>query len=201
MLLASDSFAGGADQDLVSYNSAWAYEIVTNGGDGILVNSSGAHPNVLSGVGTVVAKYSTVTFPNDQWTQFTLSDRGTGQNDYIGLALRVGGTATTAYYLIFSTVNDPTNYYDMRVYSGGTGTSLIGGIQTGLTWNNGDVMYFSVQGTTLNFYQNGILRKTATDATLTSGRAGISATQGAKVSPLATMWSAGDFNSVIAWTV
>src|ERR1035437_2955559 len=138
-------------------------------------------PNTVAGYGTLnlisdavevnnfvvqgCALYSGITWPNDQYSQFTNVHTDTGK--------------TVACYVRYSTTADTG--YALFNLPGGAGFQLgkdIAGVFTQLAVNatpaaNGDVMTLAEVGTTLTAFKNGVQILTATDSSIASGSAGM----------------------------
>lgn len=163
-IIINDTTIGDIVQELANDNfnrtnsstlgSNW--QLDTSGG-GFSVNNNQA---VASGNATNYAIWNN-NVPADQWTQVTYDGSG---NNNIQLILR--WTDYSNYYLL-NFASGQTLWY-IRDNSGST--LLIGNLTRGFT--TGDVIYFSVQGTTLSAYWNSTLLGQVNDSSHLSGRFG-----------------------------
>jgi hypothetical protein len=135
-----------------------------------------------------LAYYNAVTWPNDQYSQCTITNLGSSPND-IGPAVRVGASGTNAYCFYY----DNGIFYLFKIVAG-TVTVLQ---QVGGTLAIYDVLRLEVLGTTLTAKRNGTQILTATDSDLASGNAGLNGFGGASSPQHAAPWSGG---SLIAGT-
>lgn len=172
-LPASDNFSGTA------LDANWT---IQTGGFSV---SSGVVSNT-AGNNDSAAFWNADTFPDDQWSQITVS---AVTNDWVGVAVRASGTgAARNFYSFRATSSSNSPEWEIFKEVAGVYTSLVtGNTPAGVV--NGDVMKLVVQGTTLTGYINGTaVTPTATDSSLTSGSAGIYEYGS---SPGLTTWSGG----------
>lgn len=107
-------------------------------------------------------------FSNDQYSQIRI--RSTMGGVAFGYAsVRAAGTSNTTYDHYHLTVEDTV----VRIAEVVDGTRTVINSYTGLTINVGDTFKLEAQGTSLRTYHNTTLLGTETDATLTSGAAGV----------------------------
>ena len=174
-LVASDNF-NRADESPLSGGGNWA--TVTGFNNFRIVSNQVTQVTEPS---DTAARYSGVTWPDDQWSQVTIAD-ATLQNGGPAVRMNTSGTASSYVFVVVAS--------EYRIYriSSGSATSIASAAGT---FANGDVLYLEIQGTTLIAKKNGVQVLTVTDATHSAGGAGI---HGFSVSALDD-WSAGDFLS------
>ncbi len=123
----------------------------------------------ISGVGSsgqCRAYNNSVTWPNDQWCQATVTTISDGD---IGLALRISATGDSCY-----------RYVHRTVANGGILLSkVVAGVYTTLAANTGvggaagDIIYMEAVGTSIVVKVNGTQVFSVTDSALASGNAGV----------------------------
>jgi hypothetical protein len=150
-LPASDNF-NRADGSLATGNwtaSSGSWDIVSNVAR---PNGNGSTPDLLY--------WNADSFADDQYAQFVFQAHGT--NDYMGPACRVtsGGNG-------YGFLQDNNS---IRKIVSGVDSSL--GTVTA-TWSVNDVVKMTCVGTTIEIFQNGVSVGSLTDATFTSGSAGV----------------------------
>ncbi len=129
----------------------------------------------------------------DQWVEVVITPAG-GAN-FVGAAFRVGAAATgNGYYCV--TYGGGSTYFG-KIESGSR-TFIQEGFANFLT---GDTMRVEVHGTTFTFYKNGVLYDTATDATYSSGAAGVAGVGNSASVGTASLshFKAGTFASPSRW--
>lgn len=108
------------------------------------------------------ARNTAITWPNDQYTEITLSTTGTNDG---GPCARLASGAYTVYF---------TNSFDgsthMSKVIAGVGTEI--GLYA-VSWTTNDVLRIDAQGTTIRALKNGAVLGSATDSAITSGSPGI----------------------------
>lgn len=177
--LASDNFQRG------SLGANWTQ--ASHGG--MTIASNVAVPATTGAVDG--ASYNAITWPNDQYSEVTAGTgfkAGAGAN-FIFPLCRVGGTPAAPTYYVAFVENSGTVFIEKTV--AGTTTNLTNPAIT-ITVNDGDVYRLEVVGTTITFYQNGIPIQSQTDASITSGPAGMGS-QAAATASLApiSLWAGG----------
>jgi hypothetical protein len=117
--------------------------------------------------------YSGVSFPNDQWMSFTITNITT--QAYSTNYLRASANLTTYYY-----VSPEIGAVDYGLNNNGSqsNNAFI------TTVSSGDSFLATMQGTILTIYQNGSRIVTFSDATVASGMVGVSAVSG--IQPVTT---------------
>lgn len=176
-LPATDAFTNTNGTALATHSASWTQN---NGAMDIQTNS--LHPN--SAAGQSIAGWNADTFGNDQYAQITIAAITTGT--YIGPAVRVATSNLTGYRCVAA-----SNEVLLQLENGGSETGL--GTYTA-TINVGDVIRLEISGTSLVCKVNGVSRITATNATLTSGRGGVSGYNNA-VGVRADDWEASDLSA------
>jgi hypothetical protein len=115
--------------------------------------------------------YSSVTWPDNQYSEAAITVTGTTAGTGYGVLARgdVNGGALTYYRAVVSKA--ASNNVDLSKFVGGTKTAI--GSRT-TTWVDGDVFRIEVTGSTISLKQNGtILGATFSDSGIATGRAGI----------------------------
>lgn len=122
--------------------------------------------------------YSNITWPNDQYSQVTVTGiSGTTNGAGIGAAVRVDPTnlgGGNAYINLYWVVVNSAASNNVSL------VKRIANVETSLgqrtqAFSNGDIVRLEVQGTTLRVYRNGVqLGADFTDSSIASGSAGMS---------------------------
>jgi hypothetical protein len=126
-----------------------------------------------------------ISFPSNQWAELTASSITGGPT--LACRLRAtSGNPGTAYDGNFSVSN-----FIIQRESGTTFTTLV--TQAG-TFTTGDVLRFEAIGTQLTLYKNNVSVATVSDATLSSGTAGIKINPGTPITTAVfSLFTAGSF--------
>jgi hypothetical protein len=132
-------------------------------------------------------------FTNDQYSSLVLTGIGTDFS-YVGVIARASGDQDNArdYYK-----------YQMRGIFGTTALiKCVNGVETNLsvtpstlTWVDGDRIEIEVEGTSIRGLQNGVVRHTATDSSLTTGAPGVFAAHISQVPPFGDDWEGGNITA------
>lgn len=146
--------------------------------------------------------YATVTWPNDQYSQATISaSAGGGSATGVGVIVRgtTGLPANGSYYRAICDTSTGDTTVDKIV--AGVFTNLGGAIAG--TWVNGDVVRLEIVADLLTVYRNGVSVGTRNDSAIASGAAGIAYSSTA-TTPRLDDWSAGSIDAPavgypIAW--
>jgi len=174
-VLATDTFDrtdGGLGSNWTAYYAGGGGTIVSNEAKaGVSTDSRGSY-------------YNAVSFPDDQYSKITIG--GTlGSGDFWSVGVRLsGGTTTDGYYCSA----DSANWYITR-FDNGTGTDIANNVST---FAVGDVVECRAVGSLISLYKNGSLVGSKTDATYTTGAAGLGWYNN---NVTATTWEGGDFSS------
>ena len=143
--------------------------------DGDVVITTSTH--VQGGFPDAQATWDDDTFPDNQYAQATLAAWGGVFAQWAGPVVRMTGSKPTA--------TDTRSFYAYEAYDGGGASEhrirkVVSGTQT-VIWSaahaafaNTDLLRIEVEGTTIRAYLNGVLQRTETDSSLTSGQAGVS---------------------------
>lgn len=176
-LVGPDPFTAADTTDLTTYNANWVQ--TTAGAFVINTNSVSAAPTANH-----EARWSAVTFPNDQWAQGTIVSLGTAR---IGPAVRVDtGGARTCYAFR----RTPTPARQLVKDVAGALTQL-GAVAADFTVS--DVAYVEAVGTAVTAKRNGAIDVgPITDAAIVAGAAGLHA-DGVSTATQLDDWSAGNF--------
>lgn len=182
--LASDNFQR-ANENPLSDGGNWAvYTPLTN--NSLQLVSDSAQPTVLSGDNC--SYWSGTTFPDDQWAQMTVGSYVNSGTITIDLFLRAS-LDTESFYL----VQLGNGEYNVGYWLNGSETLLEANIASVA---EGDIVLFSVQGTTLTLNINGTDVYTTTDSTLSSGTVAVYMYNSEDLSNVSiTNFQAGDFSS------
>lgn len=173
-LPASDTFVASDGTALTTHNANWY-----NPGDAVTILANAAECSV-----TFVycyAAWTGDTFANDQYSEATLDY--TDGSTYIGPMVRGSNSAATGYICICNS----TDMALQRLSAGSLADSIDG--YTG-TFSPGDVIRLEITGTSIVCKQNGTIRISTTDATLSSGYAGMGFYN--STDPRIGTWSAGN---------
>jgi hypothetical protein len=135
--------------------------------------------------------YTGIVWPNDQWGQVTASVLSTSESQPLVLFLRgTPGVLNTAYAMILSTSGSISTIGMIKVV-GAVSTALAPAVP--VVFSNGDIFKFTVVGSQLTAYQNGVAVLAASDSSIASGSPGLSI----KANPLTDVqlinFSAGSF--------
>jgi hypothetical protein len=180
-LPASDTFSGTAGQDLPVYSANWAAAMASGTAvfecDG---SGNAVTPPALNN--TICAcKWTGDTFANDQYAE-VVTDPGNGS--YLGPAIRAG-TAGNMYGLFSDDVT-----IDPVVMTSGSASAL--GASIGISWGSGThTLRISAVGTTITITYDGA-ETTRTDATYSSGSAGLLGVSTSGTPTVIPSWTAGD---------
>lgn len=121
-----------------------------------------------------------------QYSQCTVHTFETAANFGIGPCVRAATGADTCYWFMVNTVDE---YRLVRLLAGAIAESL--GSYTAGTLNAGDLMRIEADGTAIRCYLNTVLRISATNSVLTTGRVGVRSWITATNSTVDT-WEGGD---------
>lgn len=132
------------------------------------------------------SRRSGTTWPNDQYSELKVTSNnfsipGAG----LGVAIRIASAAATLYRVVM----DKSGNWEMGKTVAGAFTSLLSGATT---YSAGTYLYLEAQGTTIVVKYGGSTLGTKTDASISSGQAGVfysSSDTGAT----ADDWEGGDF--------
>lgn len=113
-----------------------------------------------------------VTGLADCWAQATLKTFTGAQAAALRVILRTADSPTDTLYMFNALRNAGGNTSQIDKFVAGANSGLASEAAT--TWVAGDILRAEVRGDQLTLYRNGVLLLTVTDATLTSGRIGIS---------------------------
>ena len=141
------------------------------------------------------AFWSALTWPNNQWAEVSIIV-ASGSGDYVGPGLRNASGSVFSSYVVY--VVGPLGASSLlEVYKTVSGASTLLASAT-FTVAANDVIRLTVEGTTLNAYQNGILRHgPLTDSALASGSAGLAMYNSAGAAQtILDNWQGGDFSLV-----
>jgi len=132
-------------------------------------------------------------FTADQYSSLVLTGTGTDFS-YVGVIARASADQDAArdYYL-----------YRMRGIFGTTDlVKCVNGVETTLsatpatlTWVDGDRIEIECEGTTIRGLQNGVVRHTATDSSLTTGAPGVFGAHVSVVPPFGDDWEGGNITA------
>lgn len=141
-------------------------------GGACTVQSNAAQASARTDVVYAAADWWTAdTFSNDQYATATITAIASGI--YIGVAVRLGGTDGSSNLTGYLFYGDSADGCYIDEYSGGSYIATLAG--PGDPFSVNDVIRLEVEGTALRAYINGNLELSVTDASITSGRAGICA--------------------------
>jgi hypothetical protein len=187
-VLASDDFNRADSPTLSGVGTPWIRAQSVDNTFQIISNQCA--PQIANADSSCV--YATVTWPDDQYSQATISNGGGGGvGTGPGLIVR-GTTGLPAGGTFYRLICDTT--------AGGARVSkVVVGVTTHLgsdiagAWANGDVAKFEAIGTLLSVYRNGVLVGTKTDSAITSGAAGLFYGE-TVTTPRWDNWSAGSID-------
>jgi hypothetical protein len=111
------------------------------------------------------------SFPNDQYAQAAITVTGTTSQTGPGVVVRASGFEGTRNFYAVHVDHASSNNVEISKRVAGTFTHLA---YFTTTWVDGDVVKLTAVGTTIAVYQNGSLLGSTTDASVSSGSAGIS---------------------------
>ena len=114
--------------------------------------------------------YNAVSLPDDQWAQITIPTLSTSSTSAPRVLLRFGAAGPKNGYEC--TVGRNVGYTS-RLAKWVNGSFINLGQDSAVTWQAGDLLRCEIIGSTISMYRNGVLIRTATDGSFTSGRAGI----------------------------
>ena len=142
-------------------------------------------------------RYNGITWPNNQYAQFTLKGMAPGSSSDVGLGigLRFNTGGANSYYRLIPCHTSNGNT-EISKFVSGSYTQLASGAYNS-TPASGHVIYGEVQGTTLLCKQNGSTVLSTTDSSLSSGQAGVfySGSFSSGTAPLDD-WLGGDFGGL-----
>lgn len=137
--------------------------------------------------------FTGATLENDQWAQITLPT-WTGASIIVPrVLLRFAGPGAKNGYE-FGAVRGGTWTSAIAEWNAGVWTSLVS--ENATTWAVGDILRAEAEGTALRLYRNGGLLLSTTDATFTSGRAGITIYAGTLTDVEVDDFSTGNFGAL-----
>ncbi|HZJ61963.1 MAG TPA: hypothetical protein VFD36_00455 [Kofleriaceae bacterium] len=160
---------------------------------GQMRKATGAGVNDPNGV-DCAKRYSAVTFTPNHYSQIVLASVPSGGQLYFHYCNVRMDTAGNLYQVTTAADIGPSTLELFRVSSAGAFTKIGTNITLGANMAAGDVMRLSAAGTTLTVTYNGVIVRTATDATFATGQPGIggwSQTAASDV-PFIASWSAAD---------
>jgi len=143
------------------------------------------------------ARYTGVTFTANHYSEVTLAAvPGAGQLFFQYALARLNATAA-CYELTTAPDVSSTTLQLWVLDNAGNATQIGTNITIGSPMAAGDVMRLECVGTTLNVRYNGVLVRTSTDSTLSTGQPGIGAWAQNSTSNvvLASLWSAADLSA------
>lgn len=161
----------------------------SNWTDLFIANSAQISSNQLVGNynNSWAAYYSAGTLGNDQYSKIQITTVPTGSQGF-GVAVRCsGGVGTETYYAFGCSASSSS----IEKFVSGTFTLLKGSIAT--TFSVGDYIEVRVSGTTISGYKNGVFVDSATDSSISSGKAGV---WGYLVGGTGDSWEGGDLTTV-----
>lgn len=181
--LASDNFTRGNSSGL---GSNWT-TVTAEGIFNIVSNKAVVNTQALDSC----MFFNGITWPNDHYSEITVSVPGSPgvTNTGLGCLVRASSSAQT-YYRCF--VTGPSGNLQIRKRIAGTGTALV---STAGSVIAGDKVRFQVQGTTLSVYINGVLSLSTTDASISTGNAGIHYSSTDSNVDSISLWTGGDFTA------
>jgi beta-glucanase (GH16 family) len=168
--LVSDNFTRANENPLA--NSNWG--TITGYGNCQIV-SNVAEASVLATNSNQC--WTNVSINNDQYAEVTISNYAGSNPQSFGPGIRMGTGGTG--YIVAMNIGAGTGFTIYKLTGSGGYTSLGTG---GGTTNNGDVIRLQASGTSLSVYRNGIIIKTITDSTYSSGFPGFYAYAGTTLS-------------------
>lgn len=167
--------------------SNWATRWGQNGTDVFRIESNQVGIAATGGSGGPYnVGYSAVTWPNDQWSQCTVTDLGTAGD--IGPTVRILGSSGVTF---FPRTAGNGGYLVEWAGTSAPFSETIAGSSTGGVVN--DVAYLEVQGTTYRARINGVQVLSATNSRNASGTAGMGVFWTGSDPYNADNWSGGDF--------
>jgi hypothetical protein len=187
--LATDSFTRadaanlGANWTGTGEGTATGYKIVSN-----------AVANTGDGGADEWAKYTAVTWPNDQYSQaavtISVAGGGTGDGEGVGVRIAAGATKTLYRFVVNSNAGGSA---EVSKFVAGTYTQL--GTRTP-TYSAGQLVYGEIQGSTLVMKYNGVqLGASLSDSSIASGSAGLAHSgPGVTLTTALDNWEGGDFS-------
>lgn len=175
--IASDNFnranAGTLGANWTTRDSLGVFGIVSNQASSTTDNSA--------------SYWNANAFPNDQWSQCTVTNPGGATNSGAGPSILQNTSGTDSGYDAYTATNG------VGVWLANAGSySQIGTLSATIAANA--VIYMERQGSTILVKSNTVSLGTVTNSTLASGKAGIQYGQGGATDALDD-WSAGDFAS------
>ena len=183
---ATDNFtranAGTLGANWTAINSISSLQIVSNTAES---NTTSAYNGNF---------YSAITFPNDQWSQCTISSIVSGGTPIALCVVRVQAAAESFYYLQIS--GDGTTSCTIGKFAAGTKTDLTSSCTPPHhPLIAGDQLTLTVVGSTLTGYLNGFKILQVADTTYTSGSPGVVQYPGGLVTNITySGWSGGSMD-------
>ncbi len=198
MASASSSFAG--TENPLSEGGVWTIPTAHFSG---MRKANGA--GVANNAGAdCAAIYGGATFSANQFSEIVLASVPAPTTTLWFHYCNVRMNATASMYQVTTSADTGLNHLQLfKVNNSGTFTQIGANIVLGSNMAAGDVMRLSVVGTTLTVIYNGVVVRTATDSTLTTGQPGIGGwTQdsGSDV-PFIASWNAADITASLAPTM
>lgn len=181
-VLATDTFNRANDAS-IGTGASWA----RSDGDNIPIISNQAG-KASGGTGYALFYNTAATWPNNHWSQLTIKILANATDEGMGPSVRMQATggAGNAYFVQASTT-------ETRLYKKIAGAFTQLGSDAAACAVN-DVLYIEVQGTTIVVKINGTTVITVTDASISSGNAGIWSSEGGTAADAIDDWSGGDFS-------
>lgn len=162
-LPASDAFTGSDGTALATHNAGWTASV-----GAWVLSSNQARGN--SGGTDHYATWTGDAFGDAQYSKCAISGMANG-SQYRGVFARGAGSGGTfRCYLIFSDGVTGADHTEIGIVTAGSYTRLKA---VATTTVDGDVLEIRCNGTTIQFYKNSVLIDSHTDATYSSGSAGI----------------------------
>jgi len=161
--LATDAFTRA---NAVLNTSPWS-AVSTQGT--MSISSNTAVPT--DGTHDAAARYSNITWPNNQWAQANISPNSAGGGSGYGILLRCSSSAITYYRCVCDKA--ASNNMEIGYFSAGTFNSLA---VRSITVVTNSVLYVEIQGTQIvvKVDSTTVTPAIPTNATIGSGQAGIS---------------------------
>jgi len=131
------------------------------------------------------------SFPDDQYAQAAITVTGTTSQTGPGVVVRASGLDGTRNFYAVHVDHAASNNVEISKRVAGTFTHLA---YFTTTWVDGDVVKLSAVGTTIAVYQNGSLLGSTTDASVSSGSAGVTYSSTATAA-IIDNWEGGSVSS------
>lgn len=161
--------------------------------------SSASAPRIASnaveplgtGFADSVSRWSADSFPNDQYSQVSITTLNTDTNKAGGPCARASSSALTHYVTFGRGPLGASATLALRKVIAGSSTQFSA---TTKTINSGAVLRLEVSGTNLTAYINSVSQATATDSAISSGSAGLYlfADTGVITDAVIDNWEGGD---------